>query len=40
MSRDLGLGDQLSHFFSDASSKVPHITVSLEGMRAKGKALD
>lgn len=38
MSRDLSLGNQLSHFFSDASSKVPDITVSLQDMRAEGKA--
>lgn len=27
--RDLGLGNELSHFIPDASSEVPHITVSL-----------
>lgn len=27
--RDLSLGNELSHLISDASSKVPHITVSL-----------
>lgn len=34
--RDLSLGNELSHLFSDASSKVPHITVSLEDKRADG----
>lgn len=29
MCRDLSFGNELSHFISDASSKVPHITVSL-----------
>lgn len=34
--RDLSLWNQLSHLFSDASSKVPHIAVSLEDKRVEG----
>lgn len=27
--RDLSFGDELSHFITNASSKIPHVTVSL-----------